>query len=284
MEPVVSVLLKAYNHERFIAKAIESVLMQRTEFPFELVLAEDCSDDRTREICDSFARREPNVIRLLPSDMNWGMVGNMQKQVRFLDERQDYGLVYTDMESIAADGQLTEDEALLRRRNRYSEGIVFFDLLRDNFINTCTVLVRGDVLRSIERDGGEKYWFIYDHWIWASVAIRSRIGFLPIRTAHYRIHPGGISRSPGFLSNTKRQYYFLHDIVGQFDRLYSWPISPEDKQLLFRKMMSLLYRNDGTWRMKAEIARLMPKYYPGIAAATRILENRIFHKAGKGPV
>jgi len=46
--PKVSVMMITYNHEAYIAQAIESVLMQETTFPVELVIGEDCSTDRTR--------------------------------------------------------------------------------------------------------------------------------------------------------------------------------------------------------------------------------------------
>ena len=46
--PIVSVLMPTYNHERYIAEAIESVLMQRTDYVYELVIGEDCSTDSTR--------------------------------------------------------------------------------------------------------------------------------------------------------------------------------------------------------------------------------------------
>ncbi len=48
---------------RFIAQAIESVLMQETDFPFELVIGEDCSTDKTPEIVERFAALRPDVIR-----------------------------------------------------------------------------------------------------------------------------------------------------------------------------------------------------------------------------
>ena len=46
----VSVLTITYNHEKYIAQAIESVLMQEVNFDYELVIGEDCSTDKTREI------------------------------------------------------------------------------------------------------------------------------------------------------------------------------------------------------------------------------------------
>jgi glycosyltransferase involved in cell wall biosynthesis len=62
--PKVSVCLITYQHVRFIAQAVESVLAQRTNFPFELVIGEDESTDGTREIVQRYAEQHPDRIRL----------------------------------------------------------------------------------------------------------------------------------------------------------------------------------------------------------------------------
>lgn len=74
--PVVSVCMITYNHEPYIAEAIEGVLMQQTDFPIELVIGEDCSTDRTREICLEYQRKHPELIRLLLNEKNIGMMPN----------------------------------------------------------------------------------------------------------------------------------------------------------------------------------------------------------------
>ena len=76
VEPKVSVLMITYNHEKFIAQAIESVLMQKTDFPFELVIGEDCSTDRTGEIVREYSRKYPEVIRAYVRERNLGMLEN----------------------------------------------------------------------------------------------------------------------------------------------------------------------------------------------------------------
>ena len=55
--PLVSVNMQTYNHEKFIAQAIEGVMMQETDFECELIIGEDCSKNRTREICFEYQRR-----------------------------------------------------------------------------------------------------------------------------------------------------------------------------------------------------------------------------------
>lgn len=69
-KPVVSVDMITYNHEPYIRQAIEGVMMQKTDFEFELVIGEDCSTDRTREICFEYQKRYPDKIRVLWCDHN----------------------------------------------------------------------------------------------------------------------------------------------------------------------------------------------------------------------
>lgn len=68
--PTVSVHMLAYNHEAYIAQAIEGVMMQETDFEYELVIGEDASPDRTREICFDYQKRYPDKIRVLWSEEN----------------------------------------------------------------------------------------------------------------------------------------------------------------------------------------------------------------------
>lgn len=64
-DPVVSVRMITYNHEKYIAQAIDGVLMQKTDFDYELVISDDCSKDKTRQIAEEYQRRYPDKVRVL---------------------------------------------------------------------------------------------------------------------------------------------------------------------------------------------------------------------------
>ena len=55
----VSVLIQTYQHERYVLQAIESALSQETSFPYEIVIGDDCSSDRTREIVTTIRQEVP---------------------------------------------------------------------------------------------------------------------------------------------------------------------------------------------------------------------------------
>ncbi len=63
--PLVSVHMQTYNHDRFIRQAIEGVVMQEADFEYELIVSDDCSKDRTLEICLQCQKEHPDKIRVL---------------------------------------------------------------------------------------------------------------------------------------------------------------------------------------------------------------------------
>lgn len=74
-----SVILITYNHEVYIKEAIESILMQKTDFDIELIVADDCSTDNTREIIQSYEKESDIDFRFLENVKNLGLVKNYQR-------------------------------------------------------------------------------------------------------------------------------------------------------------------------------------------------------------
>lgn len=62
--PLVSVCVVTYQHKDYVRQCLDGILMQKTDFPFEVLLGEDASTDGTREICIEYAERYPDKIRL----------------------------------------------------------------------------------------------------------------------------------------------------------------------------------------------------------------------------
>lgn len=115
--PLVSIAMLTYNHQQYIRKAIDSVLMQEVRFDYEIVVGEDCSTDCTREIIKTYAHQYSQRFKLILHDKNVGMDENsasvrrectgkyiailegddfwtdtqkLQKQVDFLEANPDY--------------------------------------------------------------------------------------------------------------------------------------------------------------------------------------------------
>lgn len=68
----VTVWLSTYNQELYVAQALNSILMQKTDFPYEIVAADDCSTDRTQEIILEYQKQYPDKIVTFFSEKNLG--------------------------------------------------------------------------------------------------------------------------------------------------------------------------------------------------------------------
>ncbi|MBS4016796.1 MAG: glycosyltransferase [Dechloromonas sp.] len=81
--PAVSVLILTYNHEKYISRAIEGAISQQCSFPIEIVIAEDCSTDRTIIIAKAYQRMRPDIIRIITGSANVGIYANLKRGVEF---------------------------------------------------------------------------------------------------------------------------------------------------------------------------------------------------------
>ncbi|NCD09785.1 MAG: glycosyltransferase family 2 protein, partial [Negativicutes bacterium] len=119
--PLLSVWVVVYNHEAFVRQALDSILMQKVTFDYEIVIGEDRSTDRTRDIVIEYQHLHPDKIRLrlarenlysqglkpgigvlavsrgkyiamLEGDDYWTDPLKLQKQVDFLEAHPDYSL------------------------------------------------------------------------------------------------------------------------------------------------------------------------------------------------
>jgi glycosyltransferase involved in cell wall biosynthesis len=75
-EIMLSVCCVTYNHEKYIAQAMEGFVMQKTDFNFEIIVGEDCSTDATRKILEDYVAKYPDKIRLITSSHNVGAIHN----------------------------------------------------------------------------------------------------------------------------------------------------------------------------------------------------------------
>lgn len=73
---VMSVIILTYNHEAYIVQALDSVLMQKTDFPFEIIVGDDCSTDGTQRILKEYNRRHPGAVKLILRKRNLGVMKN----------------------------------------------------------------------------------------------------------------------------------------------------------------------------------------------------------------
>lgn len=235
MQPIVSVLMITYNHEKYIAQAIDSVLMQKTNFDYEIVIGEDCSTDKTREIVLEYKAKHPDKIKLLLQEKNLGMIQNfidtlkactgkyiallegddywtdpykLQKQVDFLEANPEYGLVHTGCIS-----NIHEIEKQIQDEKNIVSGYIFEELLTHIFfISTVTVCARRELLLKISpevfNEAIKRNWKMGDYPLWLEVALKTKIKYLAENTAFYRIQSESASHS----KNRYKRYEFFASV------------------------------------------------------------------------
>lgn len=74
--PMVSVVVLTYNHEKYIKQALDSILMQKVNFNYEILIGDDASSDNTVKILKEYQNKYPNVIKLFLNKKNLGATHN----------------------------------------------------------------------------------------------------------------------------------------------------------------------------------------------------------------
>lgn len=209
----VSVAMITYNHERFIAQALESALMQRTGFDYEIVVGDDCSSDRTPDVITQYAARHPGIIRpilnrsnlgmhrnslqvlsactgryiaILEGDDHWTSPFKLKRQADYLDANSGCALCFHNVMIEYADASREPTRYCPPDQPAVSTG---HDLIgRGNFIPACSKMFRREHLETPE-------------WIstlkmgdWPGDILLSRhgtIGYIDEIMGTYLIHPGG---------------------------------------------------------------------------------------------
>lgn len=209
----VSVTMVTYNHEEFIAKAIDSILMQNTNFDYEIVIGEDYSTDNTRNIIIDYNKRYPKKFRLLLNETNLGMHRNgaqtfqactgkyiamlegddywtspekLQKQVDFLDGHPECAICFHDVIEVYKDGDRDSHSFFGNDRKEF---YTIEDLLKENFIPTPSTMFRSGLVSSIPE------WFsllpMGDWPLHILNALHGEIGYINEVMAVHLNHRGG---------------------------------------------------------------------------------------------
>jgi glycosyltransferase involved in cell wall biosynthesis len=311
----VSVVIPTFNHERFIAQAIESVLAQRATFDYELLIGEDHSTDGTAGIVARYASKHPAVIRatirdrnigatrnladllracrgsyvaLLEGDDYWTSPTKLQKQVAFLDRRQDCALSFHSVAVLHEDGS---KPPYVRRPWHGQEVSTLRDLLKRNYITTCSVMLR----RSAAGNFPDWYYsLLIDDWPhFALAACHGDIGYIDDVMAVYRVHPGGVWSRLGRTEQQLMRLQAFNAVNAHFHYRYDNIIRRATAECCYvaatgydragdpaaagpYAVQSLLRRPHGSLKTRADLARILLKCYaPGIHRALRAAKRKV---------
>ena len=210
----VSALILTYNHEPFIAQALDSALAQELDEDYEIVVSDDCSTDSTRVIVEEYAGQFPDRIRPLLREVNVGGARNeadalrscrgefiayldgddywispqkLSIQLAFLREHPECAMCCTGVFEIYED----DDRQPWRWFPSDQPEVAGLErLLLENFVYSSTAFFRSEAFL------GYPPW-VYDFSLsdvplWVQIARHGKIGFIPDALAAYRVHGEGM--------------------------------------------------------------------------------------------
>lgn len=235
---VISICLITYNHSAFIRQAIESVLMQVVDFSWEFIIADDYSNDGTRDILFEYQKKYPQIKLILQKEnvgpaKNWmdliaGPTGKyiayfegddywtdsnkLQKQVNFLDANSDYVICYHNVQELLPDGKLIADSV-----NSSKQEITYTikDLAQRNMMHTPSVVFRNGLIKEFPA------WFatspVGDYVLHMLNAQFGKIKYFPEPMAVYRKHSVSAWSSLNDIERLKKWLIVLEYLIKDFD-------------------------------------------------------------------
>lgn len=214
-KPVVSICCITYNHENYIQKALDSFLMQVTTFPFEILVRDDCSTDKTARVINKYVNAYPTLIKpiyekenqyslgiepmavlfkksigcyiaLCEGDDYWLDPLKLQSQVDLLERNTDYTGVHNKVEYV------NKDSISLGHSDRVknNKSIVNYKFIaQQNIIHTCSFIFRRNIFDQIVDDILNVAAF-GDYVIFLATALQGKIVYIDKTMSAYRKNTG----------------------------------------------------------------------------------------------
>lgn len=267
--PLVSIGCITYNHEDYIAKAIESFLMQKTSFEFEIIIHDDASTDRTPEIIEEYAKKYPNIIRTIYQRENqyskgicvgkfpmeeargkyyaicegddfWTSPYKLEKQISYMEEHPDCSLCVHPSFKVHENGKLMRNTFRPFSNNRT---VSIEEILKKWLFPTNSIICKRELL-------GELPNFYYDYpsrdfSLVVYLALKGKVYYIDEIMSAYRVFSKNSITSRVFKERNleKRKIFenvfvkLLNDINNYTGHKYSKVI---EEAILYREFIMLI--------------------------------------------
>lgn len=245
-EPVVSVISHVYNQREYIDEALAGMLMQKTSFPFEIIIRDDASSDGTAEVIRRYAEMYPDIvcpvyekentykkgikpisvtfsmtrgryIAFCEGDDRWLDEAKLQIQHDFLESDRAYGAVHGNYYNLIRGLRGWKASVAVKRPEQmiFREGNIYKSLLAVNAIQTCTFMCRRDLMSDFRGAGLDVDSYPIGDWpLYLYIAHESKIGFIEQPMSVYRKTPGSITNS-GYPAAIARAFGAIR-MIGDF--------------------------------------------------------------------
>lgn len=239
-QPLVSVCTITFNHEQYIAQCLDSILSQKVDFEYEILVYDDASTDKTGNILRKYQEKHPKIIKciinqknqysqgvrgisprfnfrraqgkylaLLEGDDFWNDDNKLQKQVDFLEENREYNMA---MHSAHV---LQNERRVKIHPSESVDTLTITDVIRGNIGPTCSQVFRKSIITDHVFEVLKKA--PVGDWIFQFAACQDnkKIRFESSPLATYRIHSGGAWSSKSHISKVIDQLTVIDEIAPQ---------------------------------------------------------------------
>lgn len=283
MKPEVSIICKTYNHENYIEDTISSFIEQKTTFPFEVIIHDDASLDKTPIIINKLKEKHPNIIKVIHQQQNtynngintdkiniypevsgkyiafcegddfWTDTDKLQKQYEFMELNSDYTLCFHGVQIIN-----NRKEKILNRTigpiGGGNQEFKLYDVGKSGFIHISSMFLKADLLK---HDIPEWVYFIKggiggDLKIAIYSALKGRVYYIDQIMSSYRI---GVNNS----------------LMDRMRKSYSVDMKLEYEKLIIRLLEEIKENSDS--RNLNELEKLI-RYYKFRALKTQFPKSR----------
>lgn len=253
--PLVSVKCMTYNQEKYIGQCIDGFLMQKTSFPFEILIHDDCSTDNTTDIVLAYAKKFPKIIKPILEDENqyskhdgshhkkidaaikgkyialcegddyWIDENKLQRQFDFLEKYDDCSLDSENSEVLYLNSD--KKSTFSERPESY---ISIDELLKNRQFATGSVMYRRELYEEYVNINAIKC----DTFLWAFCSTKGKIHYRPVISSVYR-------RGTGVTENNKIKWFFSSRNINKSIEKY-FTLSKDVKKIRRRTLyIDLLY-------------------------------------------
>lgn len=271
-EMMLSIYVPTYNHEKYIAETLDSILMQKTEYRYEILVGEDCSTDNTREVLKRYEKEHPGKVKVFYREHNMhkeeirnstdlrlrckgkyivGIEGDdfwinplkIQKQIDFLENHPEYIAVAHNCMVVDKNSERIDETYQECKDNEYTLEHFVSEIMPGQL---ATLMYRNPNLNDdIDEELMYKNLIPGDRLIFFSLAVSGRIYCMQeIMSAYRHIKTEGSSFSANLKYNFASSENWAEEICKYAEKIGDKKAIKYAKLLYVRNLMIALKRGD----------------------------------------